>query len=406
MPVSTRIYIGGSLGFGGQPALDDLKTAGYSTVLVWSLHVQSNGDLQLNDTRIVHDGIYDEAEPLRLPAAVAQLRQAGMEILFSVGSGGSDDFTNIGNLLRQEPALLRANFAALKRAMTDAGGSIDGIDFDNEDNLDANVMIDFGRMLRDLAYAHVTFCPFGQTSIGTWGLTLSTLCRDQGGQGFVSAVHLQCYSGGGDSDVQQWQNMIASAVPAGQPRPLLIPGLATNQPEDGPWWLRDARGGSVAVKQGHAMDGQADWSKEVFRGHYDSAGEALQALQRRGSGGGVTFFFYCNESVRLGDRNFQPGDAVFFAGKPSWVSAAACDGYFLGQCSDRFNGFGACPSNLQSRYKTWSGIQPPPQGGFIWFYDSVVWCFLSGCCGSSEQNPGPAARDYSDAIVRGLSPSS
>ena len=35
MAVNTRIYSGGAIAFGGQPAIDDLKAAGYSAVVVW-----------------------------------------------------------------------------------------------------------------------------------------------------------------------------------------------------------------------------------------------------------------------------------------------------------------------------------------------------------------------------------
>lgn len=44
MTASTRIHAGGAIAFCGQPAINDLLAAGYSTVIVWSVHVQTNGD--------------------------------------------------------------------------------------------------------------------------------------------------------------------------------------------------------------------------------------------------------------------------------------------------------------------------------------------------------------------------
>jgi hypothetical protein len=41
MSVNTRIYAGGAITFGGQPAIDDLLAASYSAVLVWSVHVDA-----------------------------------------------------------------------------------------------------------------------------------------------------------------------------------------------------------------------------------------------------------------------------------------------------------------------------------------------------------------------------
>jgi len=101
MTASTRIYTGGAIAFGGQPAINDLLNADYSTVIVWSVHVAPDGTLILNDTQIVSGGVYQEAAPMNLPARLAQLHKAGVEIIFSVGAGGTCDFTSISTLLDQ-----------------------------------------------------------------------------------------------------------------------------------------------------------------------------------------------------------------------------------------------------------------------------------------------------------------
>lgn len=76
---------------------------------------------------------------MNLPARLAQLHKAGVEIIFSVGAGRTSDFTNIATLLGGKPGgpgnVIYDNFQALKQAMVAAGGDIDAIDFDNEDNL-------------------------------------------------------------------------------------------------------------------------------------------------------------------------------------------------------------------------------------------------------------------------------
>src|SRR5690349_7983760 len=198
MTASTRIYAGGAIAFGGQPVINDLLAAGYNSVIVWSVHVAPDGNLILNDTQIVSGGVYQEATPMNLPARLAQLRQAGVEIIFSVGAGGTCDFTTIAALLNGQPGgpgnLIYDNFKALKQAMVAAGGDIDAIDFDNEDNLESGVMVNFAQTLANIGYAHVTFCPYDGPSI--WYDTMKQLVASQG-SGFVNAIHLQCYSGGG-----------------------------------------------------------------------------------------------------------------------------------------------------------------------------------------------------------------
>lgn len=398
MSVNTRIYAGGALAFGGSPAVDDLIGAGYSAVIVWSVHVETDGTLVLNNTQIVSGGVYKEAEPMDLPTRLAQIRKAGIQIIFSVGAGGTQDFQNIGTLLKQGSGPgtpLYDNFKALKDAMVAAGGDIDAIDFDNEDDMQTSIMVGFGSVLAAIGYASVTFCPYYQSQV--WTDSYTQLLQKYG-KGFVSAIHLQCYSGGQGNSPSPWGQMIADA--GGDT--LLIPGLATNQAKSGPWWYQNAPGGSVAKTPDVAMYGEGDWSKMLRKGNYASADEALQAAN---SGGGETFFFYCRGPLDLGPgKQFQAGDAVFFAGVPWWGSAPQCDAYALsGGCSNIYNTGGACPANLQSQYATWKQEKFPPDGGFIWLYDSVVACLLSGCCGGTEQEPNTTAKDYREAITNGLS---
>src|ERR1041384_5645719 len=131
MAASTRIYISDAFAFGGQPAVRDLLAAKYSTLIVWSIHVRTSGDLVYNDTVIVSKGVYQEGWPFDLPNRLAQLRKAGAEIIFSVGAGENYDFTNIANLLGGKPGgpgiIIYDNFKALKQAMVNGGGDIDAV---------------------------------------------------------------------------------------------------------------------------------------------------------------------------------------------------------------------------------------------------------------------------------------
>jgi len=395
MSVNARIYASGAIAFGGQPAIDDLLSAGYSAVIVWSVHVTTNGTLILNNTQIVSNGVYQEAQPMNLPSRLAQLRKAGIQILFSVGAGGTQDFQSIGNLLKTQAgtAALRANFTALKNAMVAAGGDIDAIDFDNEDDMQTSIMVNFGGLLAGIGYASVTLCPYYPDSV--WTDTYNQLLQ-QHGKSFVSAIHLQCYSGGAGNPLAPWGQLIAQAGG----NTLLIPGLATVQAGPGPWWNNNAPGSSVVKTASVAMYGQGNWSGMLRKGNYPSANAAMQATL-----GGETFFFYCNGYLDLGPgKQFQAGDAVYFAGQPWWGSAPQCDAYALsGGCTNIYNDGGACPPDLQKQYAAWKTQQYPPNGGFIWLYDSTVNCLLAGCCGGTEKAPATTATAYRQAITNGLS---
>lgn len=397
MTASTRIYAGGALAFGGQPAINDLLTAGYSTVIVWSVHVTTDGTLILNDTQIVSGGVYKEAEPMNLPARLAQLRKAGVEIIFSVGAGGTSDFTNIATLLGGKPGgpgnVIYDNFQALKQAMVAAGGDIDAIDFDNEDNLETSVMVNFSITLANIGYTHVTFCPYAGNSI--WYDTMKALVSAQGNT-FVNAIHLQCYSGGSwnINAVSDWAQGFNNAGG----KALMIPGLATNQSSPGPWWYNNGLGGSVQTVPNVAMYGEGNWDNYLYTQNFPNVNAAFQAANTAAS-----FFFYCRGPMVLGNgRSFQTGDAVFFTGTPWWGSAPQCDSYYLGPpCTNIYNPLpGACPSDLEKQYKTWGSSV---DGGFIWLYDSVVSCLLAGCCGGSMEKSATTALAYREAITNGLS---
>jgi hypothetical protein len=387
---SARIFASGAIGFGGQPAINDLLSAGYNTVIVWSVHVDCDGTLYLNDNKVVAGGTYCGAFPFNLPNRLAQLRRARIEVIFSVGAGGTSDFTNIGNLLNGQPASqgnpIYDNFKALKDAMKTAdGGDIDAIDFDNEDNMTADVMVNFGITLANIGYANVTFCPFDYGDKDVWSDTMKGLVSAKG-SAFVNAIHLQVYSGGrGNIDkVGKWKDVFTNAGG----KALMIPGLATNQPKPGPWWY-GKMGGSVLKKPNVAMFEGANWDNYLYTWNFSTVEEALQGAQTAAS-----FFFYCRGPLSLSWRSFQRGDAVYFTGLPWWGPAFQCDGYYLGgPCTDVYNpnGVGACPKDLRTQYATWNKSF---DGGFIWFYDSIVSCLQSGCC-----DPTGTALAYRQAIT-------
>jgi hypothetical protein len=138
-----------------------------------------------------------------------------------------------------------------------------------------------------------------------------------------------------------------------------------------------------------------EWKNYLHTQNFASIDDALKAARTSAS-----FFFYCREHLDWDGRSYRAGDAVFFTGPaPNWSQVAQCDVYYLGgPCTNLYNcskKVGACPSDLQQQYKTWgSSID----GGFIWSYDSVIGCLLSGCCGGSISKPAGTALAYRQAI--------
>jgi hypothetical protein len=399
MPASTRIFASGALTFGGQPVINDLISAGYSTVIVWSVHVSPEGNLFLNDTQIVSGGVYKEMTPMNLPPRIAQLRKAGIEIIFSVGAGGTCDFTSIKTLLGGQTGgagnVIYDNFYALKQAMKDAGGDIDAIDFDNEDKLESGVMINFANTLQKIGYGHVTFCPYRGEQI--WYDTMKSLVGTHGAS-FVNAIHLQCYDGGsGNADPTVLLDWVKGFKAVGG-NALMIAGLATGQKEFGTWWYKCDPSECVQKVPNVAMYQGADWSNYLYTQNFVTPEAALWKAPPS-----ATFMFYCRQPIALTNgRSFKTGDAVYFTGTPWWGSAPQCDAYYIGgDCTDPYNpsGVGICPSNLEAQYKKWGNKLV--DGGFIWLYDSIVSGLLS-CCGGTVQQPVATSVAYRNAITNGL----
>lgn len=427
MTIETAIYAGGAFANGGTPAVNDIINAGYSTLIMWSVHVHSNGDLILNDPTIVSDGKYVD-ETMDLPTRLAAVRNKGVKIGFSVGSGGwqgSDGYhpnmdpwnvlNGMGNA-NSEPGqdiagstnIIYKNFEALLSKMqTVAGGGIDFIDFDFEDFVVDEQMtpmssqqiqtliVNFSMMLSDIGYTNVSFCPYESSDV--WQTALTTLVGKKDAD-FVRALNVQFYSGGRFNGMKTWSDVITDAGS----NALLVPGLSTNNTENG-WWSS-----STAVKKpGVAMYGGGDWSNYIRRGNYQSVDDAKSAAGTESS-----FFFYCSGAFSLSNgMSFKAGDAAFFMAEPQWGDAPFADGYSLSGptvAAQNPPGVGGCPDDFKSQFSTWlsdatNGKYKAPDGGFVWMYDSVIGTELTLSCRSSDNDPIADATAYRNAIKNGLS---
>ena len=117
----SAIYGGGPFYNDGQAVMDTLRSSGFTTVILWSIHVRDNGDLWYNDDLIVSNGSYvgDAGWPARL-ATLKQAPTSVDRIEISVGSAGPNDWGTIATLVNSggtgPDSILYRNFSALKAA--------------------------------------------------------------------------------------------------------------------------------------------------------------------------------------------------------------------------------------------------------------------------------------------------
>ncbi len=211
---SIGIFTGG---MPGTSIMSDLLTAiaqsTYNTVVLWSAHVDSAGNIGLNGVPIVANGVFDSNQQNWANAVTALKTNPGTtinRIELSLGSGAQDDttFANIKALIQKYPEMetnpVYLNLVALQKALT-----LDAIDYDDENEYDLNS----SRILAGWCVSlgmKVTVCPY--TNAGYWG-SLITAINSENGENAVDAIYLQSYQDL-DNDPAQWNAQLeAEGVP-------------------------------------------------------------------------------------------------------------------------------------------------------------------------------------------------
>ena len=204
----SAIYGGGPFYSGGQAVMDDLRASGFTTVVLWSIHIHADtGDLYYNDTRIVSNGQYvgDSGWAARL-ATLKQAPTSVNRIEVSVGSAGPDDWGAIRTLVNRDGTgsgtVLYRNFQAL-RAVTGA----DAINDDDEQAYDLSTSTSFANMALGMGYHNFTFAPY--TNMAFWRSLKTNLGAA------VDRVLLQDYAGGTGNDPAAWKQQLGMPVDPG-----------------------------------------------------------------------------------------------------------------------------------------------------------------------------------------------
>ena len=231
--------------------LQATAASGFSTILLWSLHVNTAnpshkpeialGDFTWNDTLLVSSQsgtpVFDPTGVFtKLGDRIKTLLTNGTvdKVFFSIGAGGTSDFTTIQQLYStpQGQATLQNNFAALLKSLP----MVTGFDFDVEDCFDIPSTAWLTGMLSSQLKMAVTYCPyFGLDSF--WEPCLESVYQAQKNQP-VAWFNLQCYSGGTGQDPVTWASGIKNDQQkngVADPSTFIVPGYAANnQAGDGP----------------------------------------------------------------------------------------------------------------------------------------------------------------------------
>lgn len=210
IPVSA-IYSGGP-SYLVSSTQNDLKASGFNTLIQWSLHIDTNGNLKMNDETVCTGGAYTGQSAwsnqwLSYKSGTTSINR--LEI--SVGAGGTTDFASIKALCSKgipgSDTNLYKNMLALKSAT-----GADAINLDTEDTYDSVSTINFCKMCLNMGYSYITLCPYTNTTY--WKAVKSGL--DSFKPGAVDRIYLQCYDGGAGNNPGTWATNLGMSV---------IPGL-------------------------------------------------------------------------------------------------------------------------------------------------------------------------------------
>jgi hypothetical protein len=182
----------------------EIEHSGFSEAIVWSVEVNTVGDLNFNgEFPLTSGGVYvgDKTYP-NFAADMATLKKAGLvkRVTFSIGSSNYGDWEDITNLVNAQgvgpKSILYKDFAALKKAIP----ALDALDFDDENSYNAPTTVKFGVMVGKLGY-HVMPDPYVDASY--WQSVVSAINKKR--PGTVDGVHLQAYAGGqGNNPCSGW----------------------------------------------------------------------------------------------------------------------------------------------------------------------------------------------------------
>jgi hypothetical protein len=243
----------------------ELKKAGFTELLVWSVEVRANGDLNLNaEFPLTSNGVYigDQTWP-QFAHDLKNIKTGKVtRITFSIGSSNVGDFQDIKALVDSQGtgknSILYKDFAALAAALP-----IDAIDLDDENSYDSESTIKFALMLGKLGY-HVTINPYTNNSY--WISLVSQINGQM--PGLVDGVHLETYAGGaGNNPCVNWDFGDVPVLPGLSDQPSAPPYSTPQQAKDklanwhaqcgitGAWlWIFDQIAGTdLPRKYAHAM---------------------------------------------------------------------------------------------------------------------------------------------------------
>ena len=259
MASNVVIYVGNNLG-----SYQPLMNSGFTTIILNSLHVNSDGSLNLNDTQLVDSSGNLTSAVTPIANAISDLKSNGgvQTVLVSVGGGGAfpsnpngingahsvsdSDFKNFSSFywsatgmtgyLSNEVSVLNS-FATLLTAL-----GADGIDLDPEPmfytyGAFASTTLIWTKWAMQTQGALATWVPY--TALPSWQATALLLSAD--GASLPTWINVQPPAWSSGSDLTSWATGLGVNISA------IVPGFIAGDPSYIQNMLADVVNGGVDV---------------------------------------------------------------------------------------------------------------------------------------------------------------
>ena len=204
---NSGVYGGGPI-YKDANAISELKSSGFSHVVIWTIHIEQDGSLGFNgEFPLVENGVYigDNTHP-DFRNQVASLKTGTTSVTrveFGLSGAGSGTYTAVRNLLACSEAhcgtgtssILYRNFQALKNAFP----TVDAVNNDDESDYHVDSAAPFHIMLSDIGFK-TAIVPYTRKSF--WQSFVSQVNAAR--PGAVDLLYLQGYAGGAFNNPCDW----------------------------------------------------------------------------------------------------------------------------------------------------------------------------------------------------------
>ncbi len=201
--VVSGVYVGGHIRRNRPSTISTLRNSGFTYVILFNVHVESDGTLTTDGETIVKDGkyVFAKTQP-HYQEDVANLKTAPTSIQrleICIGGWGNTSYDNIKNLVKSDGtttnSILYKNFKALKEALP----GIDAVNNDDEHCYDVETASKFHIMMHKLGY-NTTLAPYTNKSF--WTNLCSKIHASR--PWAVDRIMVQCYDGGAYNNPSDW----------------------------------------------------------------------------------------------------------------------------------------------------------------------------------------------------------